>query len=130
MFSILDYRDSMIIFRGLLILTVFILIGVGVAERQLNGLTQRQENVLAFSIAYDPSGIYTIYISGSAYQLSALYPVGEIINNDRNVTLKTTQHRIVIPKYIELDCRKELMLLELYIKQIQEKINVYDKAFR
>lgn len=128
MFCPLGYRDSMIIFRGLLILILVIFLGVGVAERQLNGLTQRQENVLALSVVRNAIGIYTIYIGGSNYEINAVYPVGEFINKDQYITVKTMQYDFVIPKYIELDCKKELALLDLYIRKIEEKINVYSKV--
>ena len=130
MFCPLEYREGMIIFRGLFILLVIILLGVGVAQQQINSLTQRQENLLAFSLSYNPRGIYTINIDGAVYEFSVTYPVGEIINNKGSVVVKTKNFSIEIPKYIELDCKEELALLDLYIQRIKENLNVYEKAFR
>ncbi len=130
MFCPLEYREGMIIFRGLFFLLVMILLGVGAAQQQINSLTQWQENLWAFSLTHNPRGFYTLNIDGSVYELSALYPVGEIINNEGNVTVKIMKYRIEIPKYIELNCKEELALLELYIKTAKENLNVYDKAFR
>lgn len=130
MFCPLGYRDSMIIFRGIVMLAIIIFLGVGAAEKQINSLTARQENVLAFALDYQAKGIYTILINGSSYQLSAIYEVGELINKDSQVVLKTKQGDIVIPKYIEFDCKKELDLLDAYIRKIEEKLDVYIKAYR
>jgi len=114
MFCPLPYRDTLIVLRGLLILVVVIMLGVSVSERQLNSLTQRQESVRVFNINCDYDGVYSIYILGSSYNLHAVYPVGEMINNDKNIIIKAAHHSIIIPTYIEIDCKKELLLLELW----------------
>lgn len=128
MFCPLEYRDTIIIFRGLLILVVVIILGVSVSERQLNSLTQRQEGVRAFNINCDPRGVYSIYILGSTYNMSAVYSVGEIINNEKAIIIKTTHHNIAIPTYIEIDCKKELILLDLWAKLLVDKGLTFKKT--
>lgn len=148
MFCPLEYRDSIFIFRGLVILVVVVILGVAVTEQQLNSLTQRQDFVSVFNITYDQSGIYSFYILGASYQMRAVYPVGEIINGDKAITIKTINHEIIIPTYIEIDCKKELILLDLwakflvkeafkfkwavglYVTTLHERINVYASQFR
>jgi hypothetical protein len=148
MFCPLVYRDAMVVFRGLLILAVVIILGVSVTEKQLNSLTQRQESVQAFHITHDRHGVYSIYLLGSSYTMSAAYTVGQIINNDKSIGIKTKNHSVTIPTYIVIDCKKELAVLnswarlfvekgfeyksnlDLYITVIQQKINVYIRQFR
>ncbi|MBC8015360.1 MAG: hypothetical protein H7X79_06400 [Sporomusaceae bacterium] len=148
MFYLLEYRDALVVARGLLILAVVIILGVSVSERQLNTLTQRHESVQVFNITFDQKGVYSIRLLGSSYTISAFYSVGEMINNDKAIIIKTTNHHFIIPTYIEIDCRKELVLLDLwareladkgfkykqhihsYLYEIQQKLNVYIRQFR
>ena len=121
MFCPLAYRDAIIVFRGLLILVVVIMLGVSVSERQLNSLTHRQEGVRVFNISCDYRGLYSIYILDSSYNMSAVYSVGEIINNDKAIMIKINQHLITIPTYIEIDCNKELIVLDLGARLLIDK---------
>ena len=121
MFFPLADRDSFIVFRSLLILVLVVILGVTVSERQLNSLTQRQETVSAFDIRCEYPGIYSIYILGSSYNMSAVYSVGEIINNDKAIIIKTANQSISIPTYIEIDCKKELILLDVGAKLLVDK---------
>jgi len=147
-FCPLAYRETIVVFRGLLILVVVIMLGVSVSEQQLNSLTERQESVRAFNISCEYPGAYSIYILGSSYNMSAVYSVGEIINNDKAIIIKNEHHLIRIPTYIEIDCRKELLIaeigakllidkgldfkrsLELYLTGLPQRINVYMGHFR
>lgn len=147
MFYLLEYRDTIVIMRGLLILAIVILLGVSVAERQLNSLTQRHESVQVLNISSDPRGVYSIRLFGSSYTISAFYPVGEMINNDKAIIIKTKNHFFSIPTYLEFDCRKELAMLDVwaralidegfkckqklhsYLYEIQQKLNAYIRQF-
>jgi len=111
----------MIVFRSLLILVIVVMLGVSVSERQLNSLTQRQENVRAFNLDCDYRGVYSIYILGSSFTMSAVYSVGELINNDKAIIIKTANHTITIPTYVEIDCHRELIMLDLWAKLLVDK---------
>lgn len=148
MFCPLPYRDTVIIVRGLVLLIVVIILGVAVSARQLNNLTQWQEDVHAFTMECDSSGVYSISILGSSYTMKAIYSVGEIINNDKTIIIKSDHYLISMPTYIELDCRAEVLLLEggakllitegfafkksveLYLTGLPYKLNVYIGHFR
>lgn len=148
MFCPLEYRESILIFRGLIILIILITLGVSVSQQQLGSLTQRQESLGLFNFEYDNSGNYSIYILGSNYNIKSVYPVGQIINEDKAVVIKTMNYSIKVPTYIEVDCKQELILLDLwarllvaetfkfkqvmslYLTSIQEKIPVYTSPFR
>lgn len=148
MFCPLGYRDNILIVRGVIILVIIVIFGVAVTEQQLNSLTKRQDFVSVFNVTYDQSGIYSFYIVGANYQIRAVYPMGEIITSDRAVTLKTIHHKIILPTYLEINCEKELILLDLWaklvvreafeikgilgetIRVLHEKINVYTSQFR
>lgn len=121
MFYLLEYRDAMMVARGLLILAVVILLGVSVSERQLNTLTQRHESVQVFNITCDQKGVYSICLFGSSYTMSALYPVGEMINSDTAIIINTTNQHFVIPTYIEIDCRQEIAMLDVWARLLVDK---------
>jgi len=144
----LEYRDTIIVLRGLLIFALVVILGVSVSERQLNKLTQREEIVSDLNISAESPGIYSIYILGSNYNMRAMCSVGEIINNDKAVIFKTANHSITIPTYIEFDCNEQFksldlgaqllvdkgfhfkQSLELYLKVTRQKLNIYIKQFR
>ena len=121
MFCPLEYRDSILIFRGVVILVVVIILGVSVTQQQLNSLTQRQECVGAFTIPYDQSGNYSMYLFGSSYDVKAVYSVGKIVNGDKAVFIETMDYSMKIPTYIEVDCKKELVLLDLWAKLLVKR---------
>ncbi len=136
-FCSLAYRDVLMIIRGLMILVVVIALGLSVAERQLNTLTQRQEFVRILDISRNHEGIYTMEILGSDCSISAVYAVAEIKNQNAGVSIKTSLGTWTVPKYLYIDCRKEfawltskMRYLENYLKQGWETINVYLRQFR
>ncbi len=137
MFCRLAYSDTLIIIRGLLILVIAILLGLSATEQQLNTLTQRQEIGQIFDIERNDEGVYSLEILGSNYNITAVYVVAEIANQDKSVSIITPFHTLMIPKYIYIDARKELVWLSLeledleqYIDESREKINVYLQQFR
>ncbi len=137
MFCSLAYRDVLMIIRGLMILVVVIALGLSVAEQQLNTLTQRQEFVRIFDISRNREGVYTMEVLGSDCSISAVYAIAEIKNQDASVTIKTPLITWTVPKYLYIDCRKELAwltakmkYLEKYLKQGWEITNVYLRQFR
>lgn len=148
MFCLLEYRDSMVVLRGVVILALVIALGIGVAQEQLNSLTQRPDCIARVVIPYDQSGIYSLTLLGAIYQVQAVYPVGQIINGERAIVMKIMNGAIKVPTYIEIDCKKELRMLELwagllvkeafickstvegYVTIIHERINVYVSQFR
>jgi hypothetical protein len=136
-FCRLAYSDTLIIFRGLLILVIAILLGLSATEQQLNTLTERQEVGQIFDMNRNNEGVYSLEVVGSNYNISAMYVVAEIANQDKSISIITPFHTLIISKYIYLDCQKELAWLALevgcseqYIKEGWEKINVYFRWFR
>jgi len=146
-FCLLPYRDAIVVFRGLLILVIIITIGVTVSERQLNSLTHRQEAIRIFNIQSE-KGVYSIDILGSNHSVAAVYSVGELINKEKALIIKTANYSITIPTYIEIDCKKVLVsldagakllrdkgfelkqTLESYLTGLPQKLNVYFRQFR
>lgn len=122
MFCLLDSQEAGKVFRGFLFLIVIIILGVSIAEGQLNTLTQRQESAYVFRVSSDSQGRYSIYLLGSSYNVTALYSVGQFINNEENIVINTAYCRMNIPKYMEFDCKKELVLLEVWAKLLVEEL--------
>lgn len=147
MFCPLEYREGMLVLRGLLILVVVIVIGVTVTQQQLNNLTQRQEEMGICNITYE-KGMYCIRVLDTSYDVQAVYIVGEISNDEKKIIFKTLNHNIAIPTYLEVDCKQELVLLDVWadllvkeafhLKQVlglsmttlQERLNLYTRQFR
>jgi coenzyme F420-reducing hydrogenase beta subunit len=136
-FCSLAYRDVLMIGRGLLILVVVIALGLSVAEQQLSTLTQRQEFVRILAMNRNDEGVYTLEVLGTSCSISAVYEVAEISNQDNSVSILTPLATWIIPKYLYIDCRKELAWLALHIKYLEqhirqgwEIINVYLRQFR
>lgn len=136
-FCRLAYSDTLIIIRGLLILVIAILLGLSATEQQLNTLTQRQEIGQIFDMNRNNDGVYSLEVLGSNYNISAVYVVAEIANQDKGVSVITPFHTLLIPKYIYLDAREELAWLSLELEYLEqhingsrEKINVYLQQFR
>jgi hypothetical protein len=136
-FCRLAYSDTLIIIRGLLILVIAILLGLSATEQQLNTLTERQEIGQIFEMNRSNEGVYSLEVLGSSYNISAVYIVAEIVNQDKRVSVITPFHTLMIPKYIYIDGRKELAWLSLelryleqFINEGREKINVYLQQFR
>jgi len=128
MFCPLDYEQTAKVFRGVLGLFLVIILGVYIAEGQLNGLTQRQECAYAFNVNCDSEGRYAIYLLGASYRVNAVYLVGEFINNKEEIIIKTSYSNINIPKYIEFDCKKELVLLEIWANLLMEECSKYKQS--
>lgn len=136
-FCSLAYRDVLMIGRGLLILVVVIALGLSAAEQQLNTLTQRQEYVRILAANRNNEGVYTLEVLGTSYRVSAMYEVAEIRNQENSVNILTPFATWIIPKYLYIDCHKELAWLVLHIKYLEQYIrqgweitNVYLQQFR
>lgn len=136
-FCSLAYRDVLMIGRGLLILVVVITLGLSAAEQQLSTLTQRQEFVRILAMNRNDEGVYTLEVLGTSCSISAVYEVAEISNQDNNVSILTPLATWIIPKYLYIDCRKELAWLALHLKHLEqhirqgwEIINVYLRQIR
>ena len=122
MFYPLEYGDRMLVIRGVVILVVVILLGVLVTQHQLNTLTQREECIVAVDIPRDQQGIYSFYLFGATYDVQGVYPVGQIINKEQSIVLKSMGYMIEVPTYIEINCKKELERLDLWAKLLVKKI--------
>ena len=129
MFCPLAYRENIMILRGVLVLVIVIMLGVVVTEQQLSSLTQRQESMGTFNITCDKSRTYSIYLLESNYKVRACYSLGEIGIQDKNIVLKTGVHSVSIPTYIQFDCKKELILLELWTRLLVEDAFKFKQTF-
>lgn len=136
-FCSLAYKDVLMIGRGLLILVIVIALGLSAAEQQLNTLTQRQEFVRFLAMNRNNEGVYTLEVLGTSYTVSAVYEVAEIRNQDNSISILTPFAAWIIPKYLYIDCRKELAWLVLHIEYLEQYIrqgwkitNVYLQQFR
>jgi hypothetical protein len=97
------------IWRSFLIVLSVIIIGVTVAEKQVNSLTQRQDITKAFNIS-EQRGIYSGYLLGYEYSTSFSYPVGKIYNNDQELVMKIQDFVITVPLRVQVDLSSAMAL--------------------
>jgi hypothetical protein len=92
--------EAALICRGVVALMLVVLLGVSLAETQLNNLTQRRECVQAINIMRDKTGTYSFYLLGEEYAVRAVYDVARFSSNAREIKLESAGHEISIPHYI------------------------------
>ncbi|VBB06104.1 Hypothetical protein LUCI_1319 [Lucifera butyrica] len=105
MFLHSDYSESQFIWRGVIVLITIILLGVVVAEKQLNGLTQREQVVQSFNLARNEQGTYTVYFLGFHKKLRALYGFGRITGSRQAMCLEAGNDKITIPLVLYFDLK-------------------------
>ncbi|WP_371370626.1 hypothetical protein [Sporomusa aerivorans] len=113
--------DSGVIARGLLVLAAIVVIGVGVAEHQLNTLTQRPEQERFFYIGRDQEHVYSAYVLGHGLSLGNLYPLCTISRTDHTVVLRFDKYALVVPARVEINGVQVLHWLDIWRQQFVEE---------
>jgi len=106
-----------------LILVVVVVLGVSVAQQQLNTLTQRQEYVQVFTVTSISRDRYSFYLLGTQYMIKSFYLIGEISTSEQKMIVTIPPYTMTIPMQIEFDCQEELALLELWIRTLVQKMD-------
>lgn len=104
-------RETVIICRGIAVLLLMIILGVTLAEKQLNSLTQLNDNVQAINLKRDAEGTYFLYLMGSEYSIRAVCDIARIYNGDTEIYFKVGGYSLVAPKGIDLNRIEELYKL-------------------
>lgn len=107
--------------KGLLILTIVILVGVSVAEKQLNTLTQRQDCVQVLNVKRDLNSAYSFYAFGESFNIRAIYPVVRILNNDDSIMIEAAGQKVEIPTYINIDSSKAANMYNVWHRQFMDE---------
>lgn len=121
MFERVAAGDTGLIARGLLILLAIIVIGVGVADHQLNALTQRPEQERFFYIGRNQEHVYSAYAFGYGLTLGSVHSMGNISLTDRSVILKFSDHTVTIPTKIEVDGSRLWYWISVWQRQFTEE---------
>jgi hypothetical protein len=121
MFVRLATSDAWVICRGLVIFLFVVVLGVAVAENQINTLTQQQDCVQVFNVRHGQTGIYTAYVLGNSYSVSAVYQVAKVMTNDTAIIVEVTGYSFAIPTYVYIDSKKIILQLDLWVKQFVEE---------
>ncbi|BBB92770.1 MAG TPA: hypothetical protein PKA28_02905 [Methylomusa anaerophila] len=121
MFNRLMAHDAAIVARGLLLLLLIIFIGVGVAEHQLAGLTQKSEGSMFFHIGRSKEYRYSVYLFGQGAQLKCLYQVGTISNAGRDLFIKIADKYFVVPTQVEYDMGNFYYWANLWRRQFSDE---------
>lgn len=113
--------DLRVITRGLIVLAAIVVIGVGVAEHQLNTLTQRPEQERFFYIGRSREHVYSAYVFGHGVSLENIYPLGTVERSAQSVRLHIGGHSLVIPTKIEINGLRALYWLDIWRGQFVEE---------
>ncbi|MDR3565216.1 MAG: hypothetical protein P4N59_27785 [Negativicutes bacterium] len=115
--------DAMILGRGLIVLLVVIALGVAIAEKQLNNLTQRQEHLQTASIRRDAAaGTYGLSLLGNDFRFKAIYPVAGLSNTKDSFTLSVGERRWTIPTVIYADLDEIEYWLQVWRRQFVAEV--------
>nr|WP_092068550.1 hypothetical protein [Dendrosporobacter quercicolus]NSL47137.1 hypothetical protein [Dendrosporobacter quercicolus DSM 1736]SDL77635.1 hypothetical protein SAMN04488502_101798 [Dendrosporobacter quercicolus] len=106
--------------RGVFLLVLLIMIGVTVAETQLNRLTHRQEFAQAFAVKRDNNGQYAAYLFGNSVKARAVYPVAQV-TGDQQIIVNVAGGKLVMPTRVRIDTQAILAKLAAwYQRMIQQ----------
>ncbi len=105
MYNGLKKKDLLIIARSLSVLFLTAVLGIIIAERQMNSLTHWHKTVQAFSITRWYNGTYCLCLFGRLYSINGLYIVGSFVNmNDKiNFIIGGTEFAMPIKLYFDIN---------------------------
>ncbi|CUH94139.1 putative membrane protein [Propionispora sp. 2/2-37] len=114
--------EARIVFRGLAALFIVIVLGVNIAEMQLNRLTQKQSTVQAFNIQCQETGKYFLYFLGNQYSIQSVYPIAGISNSEKEIVLSIYHDRISLPTCVSMDATALFSGLNIIARQCTDEI--------
>ena len=92
------------IIRGVFIFAMCVIVGVAVAEHQVNQLTLSAPAVRSFNLTAE-HGVYSFTFMGREGRTSVLYPLGDI-RHDRSALVFHNRHvSVTLPTLYEVDIR-------------------------
>ncbi|GBG56386.1 hypothetical protein SPFL3102_00184 [Sporomusaceae bacterium FL31] len=115
MFNNMEHTDLAKIGQGILALVFVVVLGVIVAETQLNNLTHQHEFAQAFYLMRDNTGQYSTYVFGNSLNIKAVYPVAKIDNKE--ILIMIAGQHFILPLQIDFDSQKILSVLKTWYKQ-------------
>lgn len=110
-----------ILCRGIIALMLVVLLGVSLAENQLNTLTQRQECVQFINIHRDKTGIYSFYLFGMEYSVRGVYNIARVTNNDRKIKIEANGYKLDLPTYLNINYSQIQSVLNMWHRQFVEE---------
>ena len=122
-------NDTARLRQGILLLVVVIMIGVTVAETQLNRLTHRQEFAQAFAVKRDSTGQYETYLFGGSVKARAVYPVARITNG-HEVIVNIGGDQWIMPVRVHVDAQAIIAKLAIWYKLILNEAIEFKQSFQ
>ena len=100
----MTYGEMTPIIRGVSIFAICVIVGVAVAEYQVNQLTLSTPAVRSFNLKAE-HGVYSFSFMGREVHTSFLYPLGDI-RHDRSALVFHNRHfSLTLPTLYEVDIR-------------------------
>ena len=104
MLNRMPYGEMTPIIRGVVIFAMCVIVGVAVAEHQVNQLTLSAPAVRSFNLTAE-HGVYSFTFMGREGRTSVLYPLGDI-RHDRSALVFHNRHvSVTLPTLYEVDIR-------------------------
>ena len=97
MLNLPQREDRKKIIRGILAALFVVLIGISVADMQINSLTQKHEFGKLMNLRRDPREGYSAYVFGKSYPLGGVLPLADIRYAGGELMLTTSAFEFRIP---------------------------------
>lgn len=111
--------DLLFLFKGVAILLMVIIIGIGLSKIGIDSLTNHQDATGATSLLLLDNGSYQLTFLGEKIQTPPAIKLGEIENNSGQVTIKFGKRQWVFNTTLQIG------KVEVLFKVTQEKIFPY-----
>lgn len=99
----LEYREWLMVGRGIAALFACIVAGSIVVETQLNQLTYWLDFIQVFNLRQVAAGAYQVYILGTEYSFQAAWQVGTIYIDGKWIDVTLLGVGVTIPTQVSID---------------------------
>lgn len=130
MFSSLATNDVYRFLHGVIILLLIIIIGVVVAEHQMNSLTQWNHHVQFLNIRHNSYGVYSFYVFGQGYSVCAVYRIGDIYADGQKINIDLRGYNFNIPLRYQTDISKINLFWENFIHEFKSEAYYTKESFK
>lgn len=113
--------DVLVICRAFVVMIIIVVLGVMMAESQMDTLTRKQDFVQVLNIRDEGMGNYEAYLFGYSRSFSAVYQMNGIDNGDQFIAVGPAANRIIIPTMLYIDASKSMCWLELWSNQFLQE---------
>lgn len=101
-------QDRKIIYKGIVVFLLIVIVGIVVAETQLNDLTKRADYVQCFNVRRNVDS-YAFFLFGTSHQIRAIKNIGNFVNTEDEIRYQIDGEQVIIPTRITVDIHDVLL---------------------